>query len=226
MSPSNYDDDALISREVKPIMNALVAISAEPIQIKNEKSALERILQWKAQEQQCIKFQNAAETYNLLHLASLVRIYEELIEIGKKMKKNNVKKWVVNFMCSNLGINRKMEQRNRVGCDRLRNLFSEGISCEQLVRAGCRKCDFFAKKENYEIFLAQIPSLEMRHSISPNIPNQSRLSEVPEMSTQVKVYQGIKSKNNVTFKLSLGNEFEEYVDKYQEDEFIVFNNKS
>src|SRR4051794_29933487 len=79
-------------------------------------------------------------------------------------------------MCKNLKISAKSEQRNRLGCDRLRLLYKNGISNEQLIRAGCKKCDFFVKQKNYDIFLSQIPSLLMRHSISNESDQLSEIS--------------------------------------------------
>ena len=94
---------------------------------------------------------------------SLVQIYDDLIILGEKLSSDpksnvkNVKSWVIKFMCNVLNINRKIEQRNRLGCDRLRKLFNEGITSTQLAQAGCHKCDFFVKQEYYDVFLSQIP---------------------------------------------------------------------
>ena len=80
-------------------------------------------------------------------------------------------------MKSNLKINSKAEQRNHLGCDCLRKLFNEGIMATQLANAGCWKCDFFVKNKYYEVFLSQIPSLEMWQSIS-SLSSNEHLSEV------------------------------------------------
>ena len=67
----------------------------------------------------------AAESFNLYHLMSLVQVYEDLIRIGENLKKDlknkirSVKSWVIKFICDNLNINQKMEQRYRLGCNRL-----------------------------------------------------------------------------------------------------------
>jgi len=93
----------------------------------------------------------------------------------KKNPENNIKSiknWVIGFMRDKLKINNKAEQRNRLGCNRLCKLFNEGITCTQLVQSGLRKCDFFTKQENYEIFLSQIPSLDTRNSISSSSSNE------------------------------------------------------
>lgn len=136
-----------------------------------------------------------AELYNLVHLMSLVRVYEDLIKIGEELKKDpesgvkNVGTWVIGFMRSMLKLSNKTEQRNRLGCTRLRKLFNEGITCSQLAQSGLHKCDFFAKKENYEIFLSQIPSLDTRNSISSNLSNE-RLSDITQ-SEQTQVYDEV-----------------------------------
>ena len=173
----DINDDALTnSNELKSeVMKVLVELSADPIKITNEKSAKERIQQWKSQELQCEKLQISAESYNLMHLMSLVEVYEDIMKIGESLKSDpknnvtNVKRWVIKFMCENLGITSKAEQRNRLGCERLRYLFNEGITCEQLVQAGCRKCDFFVSQKNYEIFLKQIPFHQNQKSLTSKI---------------------------------------------------------
>ena len=52
-----------------------------------------------------------AESYNLLHLMSLVYIYDDLRMVGEKSLKGPkaVKMWVIAFMKSNLKINSKAE---------------------------------------------------------------------------------------------------------------------
>src|SRR5262249_22794693 len=142
-----------------------------------------RINQWKKLDTCCNKLLVAAESFNLLHLASLVQIYDDLTKLGEELKSNpenkvkNVKSWVISFMKTVLNIGGKTEQRNRVGCERLRKLFDEGITVTQLAKAGCRKCDFFIKQENYDFFLSQIPSLQTRRSITSG-PSSPRISEI------------------------------------------------
>src|SRR3954449_11010440 len=104
----------------------------------------------------CEKLLIAVESFNLLHLASLVQIYDDLIKLDSELEVKNVKSWIILFMRFILKIGRKSKQRNRLSCDRLRKLFNKGITAAQLVQAGCHKCDFFVIKENYEIFLSQI----------------------------------------------------------------------
>ena len=93
------------------IINALVQLSVELIKIIDEQSAEERIRQWKEQESQCDKFMKTAESYNLLHLMSLVHIYNDLKVVGEKSLKGSkaVKMWIIAFMKSNLKINSKAE---------------------------------------------------------------------------------------------------------------------
>ena len=170
----------------------------ELIEIVDEKSAKDRINQWKKQESHCEKIQIAAESLNLFHLVSLVKIYDDLIKLGEELKSDpksnvkNVRSWVILFMRTVLKISRKMEQRNRLGCKRLRKLFNEGITYMQLAQAGCHKCDFFVKQKDYDIFLSQIPKLQTRKStsLSPRIfeikPNQeTQDSAVPEKRRKV-----------------------------------------
>ena len=116
-----------------------------------------------------------------------------------------------------LGINGKAEQRNRLGCDRLRKLLNEGITITQLVQAGCRKCDFFVKQENYEIFLSQVPLKETRLSSQSNSSNE-RLSDILSLSTSD---AHIQRKRGVTFKLSLGEDLRYMANKYNGDDYIV-----
>jgi hypothetical protein len=184
----NSSEELTVSENSKlEIMNILNALTDAPIKVTNEKTAEDRILQWQEQELQCKWFRITAELYNLLHLMSLIQVYEDLIMVAEELKKNpdsnvkNIKNWVINFMRDKLKINKKREQRNRLGCNRLRKLFNEGITCMQLVQAGLRKCDFFTKQENYEIFLSQIPSLDTRNSISSSSSNE-RLSDVLDIS--------------------------------------------
>ena len=72
---------------------------AKPIKVVDEKSATDRINQWKEQESCFEKIQIATESFNLLHLVSLVQIYDDLTKLGEKLKSDpksnvkNVKSW-------------------------------------------------------------------------------------------------------------------------------------
>ncbi|GET55640.1 hypothetical protein GLOIN_2v1875277 [Rhizophagus irregularis DAOM 181602=DAOM 197198] len=162
----------------------------DPVKIVDEKSAKDRIDQWRRQELQCENFVIAAESFNLLHLVSLVQIYDDLFELGEKLRtdpNNNIKttkSWVIQFM----------------------RLFNEGITSTQLAKAGCRKCDFFVKQEYYEVFLSQVPTLETRRSIS-SLSNE-RLSEI--LSTANPDSTAQKKKRRVEF---MGEEFINIADK-------------
>ena len=87
----------------------------ETIKVVDEKSAQDRINQWKKQEIYCEKLLVVAELFNLLYLASLVQIYDDLTKIGEELKSNpenkvkNVKSWVIRFMRTELNIGRKKE---------------------------------------------------------------------------------------------------------------------
>jgi hypothetical protein len=182
LEQTNVNDELLVTSEQSKaeIANILVTLSAEPIEITDEHSAKDRIEQWQNQELDCEKFRIAAESFNLLHLVSLVQIYNDLTKLGEKLKSDpksnvkNVKSWVILFMRTVLKISRKMEQRNRLGCERLNKLFNNGITYMQLAQAGCRKCDFFVKQKDYDIFLSQITTLQTQKSISLS----SRISEI------------------------------------------------
>ena len=107
-----------------------------------------------------------------------------------------------------LNIGGKKEQRNRVGCERLRKLFDEGITVTQLAKAGCRKYDFFIKQENYDIFLSQILSSQTRKSITSG-PSSPRISEIIPNQDSI-----VSNKSRKFAKLSLGEEFRNIADKY------------
>jgi hypothetical protein len=132
-------------------------------------------------------------------------------------KVKNVKSWVIRFMRTELNISRKKEQRNRVGCERLRKFFDERITVTQLAQAGCRKCDFFVKQEYYEIFLSQIPALQTRQSITLS-PSSPRISEI--ILNQGSIASNKKRK--AESKLSLGGEFRNIADKFKGSEYIEF----
>jgi hypothetical protein len=175
------DDEHFVtskSSRTSEIFTALAELSkVETIKVVDKESAIDRINQWKNQGLHCEKLLVAAESFNLLHLASLIQIYDDLAKLGEKLALKNVKSWVISFMRDILNIDRKAEQRNRLGCERLRKLFSEGITVTQLAQAGCHKCDFFVKQEYYNIFLSQIPALHTRQSISSSRQDE-RISEI------------------------------------------------
>jgi hypothetical protein len=200
-SQINENSLAISENSRSEITNTLVNLSTEPIKVVDMKSAEERIIQWQNQESQCERLRMTAESYNLSHLTSLVKIYEDLMKLGEELSKNpsngikSVKIWVISFMRDKMKINSKSEQRNRLGCNRLRKLFNEGITSTQLAYAGCRKCDFFVKEENYNVFLSQIPSMETRQSISSSSSGE-RLSEVLDLEKAQLTYEEEENSNN------------------------------
>ncbi|GBB96233.1 hypothetical protein RclHR1_27070001 [Rhizophagus clarus] len=210
------NDEQLVTSalsKTSAIFNALAELSmAEKITVVDEKSAMDRINQWKKQELCCENLVIAAESFNLLHLASLVQIYDDLSMLAERLEIKNTKSWVISFMRSKLNIDQKAEQRNRLGCDRLRKLFNDGITPAQLAQAGCRKCDFFVKQKYYDIFLSQIPA---RQSITSSQPDE-RISEI--MSNQDFTMQ--ERKSDVVFKLSLSEEFRDLREKFKGSEYI------
>lgn len=216
------NDENLVTSEppkTSEIFAALAELSKiETIKVVDEKSAEDRINQWKRQELNCEKLLIAAESFNLLHMVSLVNIYDDLTKLGEELKSNNgaknVKSWVILFMRTVLNISQKTEQRNRVGCERLRKLFNEGITVTQLAQAGCRKSDFFVKQAYYDVFLSQIPALTTRQSIT----SSPRISEI--ISNQDSIAPSKKRK--AEFKLSLGEEFRNIADKFKGSEYIEY----
>lgn len=252
LDPQINDEIPTNSEHLKlKLANIMTELSAMPIKVTDVETAENRILQWKKQELQYENLSTTAESYNLLHLMSLVQIYEDVIKVSKELEKDpkngvkNVKSWVINFMRNKLQINSKAEQRNRLGCDRLRKLFNEGITCEQLAQSELRKCDFFTNQKNYEIFLSQLPSLDMRHSISSSSSHE-RLSDLldtnavdiaqskqPQLMYD-KIFNGNdnalaesssqRNKKKVLFKLDLRETFEgdDVSDEFKNDEYIIF----
>ncbi|CAB5185949.1 unnamed protein product [Rhizophagus irregularis] len=210
------NNEQLVTSELSKtfaIFNALAKLSmAEKITVVDKKSAIDRINQWKKLELCCESLVIAAESFNLLHLASLIQIYDDLSILAERLEIKNTKSWVISFMRSKLNINQKAEQRNRLGCNRLRKLFNDGITPAQLAQAGCRKCDFFVKQKYYDIFLSQIPA---HQSITSSQPDE-RISEI--MSNQD--FTIPERKSDVVFKLSLSEEFRDLKEKFKGSEYI------
>ncbi|CAB5185092.1 unnamed protein product [Rhizophagus irregularis] len=122
LADSSFNGELIASEKLKvsDISNDLnEMLKDDPVKIVDEKSAKDRIDQWRRQELQCENFVIAAESFNLLHLVSLVQIYNDLFKLGEKLRtdpNNNIKttkSWVIQFMRSVLKIGDKMEQRNR-----------------------------------------------------------------------------------------------------------------
>jgi hypothetical protein len=98
---ASNDEHLITSKPSKTseIFNALAELSmAEKITVVDEKSAMDRINQWKKQELCCESLVIAAESFNLLHLASLVQIYDDLSEHAERLEVKNIKFWVISFM--------------------------------------------------------------------------------------------------------------------------------
>ena len=211
------DDTMYISNE-SLTSEISVELTTDPIKIIDEESAVKRIKQWETLGKKCAKLAMAAEVYNLLHLMSLVDIYDSLTQIcqDKNTSQKNITNWIIQFMVDNLNIGRKTEQRNRLGCNRLRNLYNEGITSEHLVRAGIKKCNLFVKNECYDFFLSQIPPLEMRHSLTNRSDQPINAFFTENEVKEDKKYKG----KRVMFKLKLGKEFKGIVD--EDDEYIEF----
>ncbi|UZO23400.1 uncharacterized protein OCT59_015740 [Rhizophagus irregularis] len=58
----------------------------ETIKVVDKESATKRINQWRNQETYCEKLLIAAESFNLLHLASLVQIYDDLTKLSSEIR--------------------------------------------------------------------------------------------------------------------------------------------
>ena len=127
LADSQFNDDHHLITEqsnTSEMFNILSELSKDDaIKVVDEKSAKNRINQWKRQESQCKKFIITTESFNLLHLMLLVQIYDNFITLGEKLSSDpksnikNVKSWIIKFMYNVLNINRKTEQRNRLECD-------------------------------------------------------------------------------------------------------------
>ncbi|GES87032.1 hypothetical protein GLOIN_2v1781828 [Rhizophagus clarus] len=91
------NDEQLVTSalsKTSAIFNALAELSmAEKITVVDEKSAMDRINQWKKQELCCENLVIAAESFNLLHLASLVQIYDDLSMLAERLEIKNTKSW-------------------------------------------------------------------------------------------------------------------------------------
>ncbi|CAB4403359.1 unnamed protein product [Rhizophagus irregularis] len=89
------NDEQLVTSapsKTSAIFNALAELSmAEKITVVDEKSAMDRINQWKKQELCCKNLVIAAESFNLLHLASLVQIYDDLSMLAERLEIKNTK---------------------------------------------------------------------------------------------------------------------------------------
>ena len=210
-SNNDHLDHLVTSNKITKTSEIFIALAelskSEKITVIDEKSAIDKILQWKKQESHCEKLVIAAESFNLLHLALLVQIYDDLSKLAENSKIKNIKSWVILFMQDKLNIDKKAEQRNHLRCDRLCKLFNEGIIPVQLVQASYRKCDFFVKQEYYNIFLSQISMMQTHQSISSSQSNNQ------DISTS-------KEKSKVVFKLSLGEKFRNLNKELEGSEYI------
>ncbi|GET03934.1 hypothetical protein GLOIN_2v1840269 [Rhizophagus clarus] len=125
------NDEYFVASEKSKTTEIFIALAElskfETIKVVDKESATKRINQWRNQETYCEKLLIAAESFNLLHLVSLIQIYDDLTKLSSELEVKNVKSWVISFMRSILKIGRKAEQRNRLGCDRLHRLFNERI---------------------------------------------------------------------------------------------------
>ena len=98
------NDEHLEPTKTSELFSAMAELSkVETVKVIDENSAKERINQWKKLDTCCNKLLVAAESFNLLHLASLVQIYDDLTKLGEGLKSNpenkvkNVKSWVISF---------------------------------------------------------------------------------------------------------------------------------
>ncbi|UZO15190.1 uncharacterized protein OCT59_006623 [Rhizophagus irregularis] len=97
------NDEHLVTSEpskTSAIFNALAELSmAEKITVVDEKSVMDRINQWKKQELCCESLVIESESFNLLHLASLVQIYDDLSMLAERLEIKNTKSWLAQAGC-------------------------------------------------------------------------------------------------------------------------------
>ncbi len=137
------------------ITHSLNVISAEPIKITDEKSAIERVRQWALQKDQIEKIGTAFNVFKFYHRMSLMDIYDEIKIIAKLNFPNQKDKQRVferEIICNQEGISIRSERRFKVSAMRLRIITDTGISFIQIIKAGMHISDFEASIKLYEKF--------------------------------------------------------------------------
>lgn len=138
---------------------ALKVMASEPIQIKNEESAKERILQWISQKNHMKQVELTTKAYKLYHRMSLIYIYDELHILAVEQYPNSKKKqrkFERDIMCAQLAIHIRTERRRKKSAIRIRKLINIGITFEQLVNVGLTVSNFEVSNNYYDIFLTDL----------------------------------------------------------------------
>src|SRR6266498_5187120 len=92
------------------ISNASSFINEKLILIHDIESAKSRILQWYNHSNHCNLIQG--KPYKLQHLRMLYDIYEELINLGHKLKKKGIKSWILTIVIETLKVDERTERRH------------------------------------------------------------------------------------------------------------------
>ena len=147
---------------LRELFNAFAELSNDgPIKVVDEKSARDRIIQWQKQGLQYEKFVIAAESFNLLHLVSLVQIYDDLQRLGEKLHIKNVKSWVIMFMKRVLNINSKAEQEIKWVVIDYENYLTKELRVRNLHRLGVARPIFSLNKNIMIYFCLKFPDLKL-----------------------------------------------------------------
>jgi hypothetical protein len=194
-SPNNSTKEIQrMSYNSSEISNTLNAMNKEPIAISDINSAKNRILQWYNQGTRCDLIQDEIHRYKLYHLKILYDIYNELVSLGQKLNLDkdteigNIKSWVTSTVINTLKVSERTERRYRSGCTRLQQLLDNGITYQQLVKAGCTPTTFYVDTSDYSLFLSQLPS-NIKSS------NNARLSALSNF-TDISSSKSIDKRNN------------------------------
>jgi hypothetical protein len=143
-------------------------------------------------------------------------IYNELVNLGKKLNSDeqtaigNIKSWVSSFIKNTLKVSERTERRYRSGCNRIQQLLKNGVTYQQLVKAGCTPTTFYADMSEYKLFLAQLPI-----NIKSDNIRSSSLSNFTNISTPKAII-----KSNQEASLS-GQNFESHTTVISDDDIVV-----
>jgi len=137
----------------------LKVITSEPVQIIDEKSAKERIMQWISQGIHSKKVELATKAYKLFHRMSLIYIYDDLHTLAIKKYPNSERKqrkFERDFVCAQLDIHVRTERRKKNSAIRLQCLINIGITFEQLASVGLTVSHFESSNFYYDTFLIEV----------------------------------------------------------------------
>jgi len=151
----------------------LKVITSEPVQIVDEKSAKERIMQWISQGNHSKKVEIATKAYKLFHRMSLIYIYDDLRALAVKKYPYNERKqrkFEQVFICSQLDIHVRTERRKKNSAIRIQRLINIGITFEQLVSVGLNISHFEASDFYYDTFLIKVKSGTIKNLFQKSNP--------------------------------------------------------